>query len=197
VTGSRRRSQIPLPAASFQLFGRNPEEISCMFFPARTPDGQTKSCCIFVDLIHLTSRGLRRNLRTSLDVCCLVPLLPGFRSQEALWLSALFSPTPVLSARRMRPLPRFKNADFTSRHSWQIVAALPSCTRDENQEMRLSASKASAKGLESTLSVVEWGICFCLLRLQLFSVKTAQKSHVKSQNHLTNTNEIRYSLKFS
>jgi hypothetical protein len=33
-------------------------------------DGQTKSCCIFVDLIHLTSCELRRNLRTSLDVCC-------------------------------------------------------------------------------------------------------------------------------
>jgi hypothetical protein len=144
-----------------------------MFFPARTPDGQTKSCCIFVDLIHLTSRGLRRNLRTSLDVCCLVPLLPGFRSQEALWLSALFSPTPVLSARRMRPLPRFKNADFTSRHSWQIVAALPSCTRDENQEMRLSASKASAKGLESTPERSRMGDLFLFVTFTTFFCKNS------------------------
>src|ERR1700730_4795215 len=66
--------------------------------------------------------------------------------QEALWLSALFSPTPVVSARQMRPLPRPENADFTSRHSWQIVAALPSCTRDESQEMRV---QTSVKELES------------------------------------------------
>jgi hypothetical protein len=49
----------------------------CSFRQGRH-DGQTKSCCIFVDLIHLTSCGLKRNLRTSLDVCCLVLLLPGF-----------------------------------------------------------------------------------------------------------------------
>jgi hypothetical protein len=66
--------------------------------------------------------------------------------QEALWLSALCSPTPVVSAKRTRPLPKPDNADFTSRHSWQIVAALPSCTRDESQEMRV---QTSAKGLES------------------------------------------------
>jgi hypothetical protein len=46
----------------------------------------------------------------------------------------------------MRPLPRPENADFTSRHSWQIVAALRSCTRDESQEMRV---QTSVKGLES------------------------------------------------
>src|SRR5258706_13474811 len=66
--------------------------------------------------------------------------------QEALWLSALFSPTPLVSVRRMRPLPRPANADFTSRHSWQIVAVLPSCTRGESQEMRV---QTCVKGLES------------------------------------------------
>jgi hypothetical protein len=109
-------------------------------------DGRTKSCSIFVDLIHLTSCAWRRNLRTSLDGCCLVFLLPGFLLQEALWLRSLLSPIPVVSARRMRPLPRPQNADFTSRHSWQIVAALPTRTRDESQEMCV---QTSVKGLES------------------------------------------------
>jgi hypothetical protein len=117
----------------------------CSFRQGRH-DGRTKSCSIFVDLIHLTSCALRRNLRTSLDGCCLVFLLPGFLFTGGVWLRSLFSPTPVVSARRMRPLPRPQNADFTSRHSWQIVAALPACTRDESQEMRV---QTSVKGLES------------------------------------------------
>lgn len=107
--------------------------------------GRPKSRSVFVDLIHLTSCALRRNLRTSLDGCILFSST-RFLVREALWLRSLFSPTPVVSARRMRPLPRPQNADFTSRHSWQIGAALPACTRDESQEMCV---QTSVKGLES------------------------------------------------
>jgi hypothetical protein len=70
-------------------------------------------------------------------------------SQEALWLSALSFPTPVADTRRLRPLdllPRIKNADSTSRHSWQIVAALPSYPRGESREVCV---QTIAKALES------------------------------------------------
>jgi hypothetical protein len=40
-------------------------------------------------------------------------------------------------------------------------------------------------------------IPFIYHHLQLFSAKTAQKSRVKPQNHLTATNKTRSSLKFS
>src|SRR5438270_3981818 len=42
---------------------------------------------------------------------------------------------------------------------------------------------------EPVMSEVEWGICFYLLVLQLFFAFSAQKSHVKSQNHLTPSNK--------
>ena len=116
----------------------------CSFRQGRH-DGRTKSCSIFVDLIHLTSCALRRSLRTSLMFAILFSST-RFLVQEALWLRSLFSPTPVVSARRIRPLPRPRNADFTSRHSWQTVAALPACIRDESQEIRV---QTSVKGLES------------------------------------------------
>jgi hypothetical protein len=117
--------------------------------PRRRRDGQTKSWCIFVDLIHLTSSDLRRSLRITVDVCCLVFLLPGFYLQEALWLSARSFPTPIANTRRLHLLgllPRTRNADSTSRLSWQIVAALPSYRRGESREVCV---QTIAKALES------------------------------------------------
>lgn len=76
MTCSRWLSQIRC-LLHHQVGGCTRESLHMCSFRQGRHDGQTKSCCIFVDLIHLTSRGLRRNLRTSLDACCLVLLLPG------------------------------------------------------------------------------------------------------------------------
>jgi hypothetical protein len=138
-------SGFPRYSSCFRALDLSQKKFHMCSFRQGRHDGRTKSCSIFVDLIHLTSCSLRRSLRTSLMFAVLFSSYQVSCLQEALWLRSLFSPTPV-SARRMRPLPRPQNADFTSRHSWQIVAALPSCTRDESQEMRV---QTSAKGLES------------------------------------------------
>lgn len=76
--------------------------------PAREP----KSCCIFVDLIHLTSCGLKANLGTSPDVCCLVLLLPGFLFPGGIMAKCTVLPYPRSKRKANAPTAETQECGF-------------------------------------------------------------------------------------
>src|SRR5882757_9403667 len=83
----------------------------------------------------------------------------------------------------------------------QSLRSDPSMSIHPSRGERTSAGPQPERSAHSLCSYFSCchpvGICCCFLLLHLFFAFSAQKSHVKSQNHLTPSNKTRSSLKFS
>ena len=105
-------SGFPRCSYCFSALDLSQRNFICVSFRQGRHDGQTKSRCIFVDLIHLTSCELRRNLRTSLDVCCLVFLLPGFLFTGGVMAKCTVLPYPRSKRKTNSPTAETQECGF-------------------------------------------------------------------------------------
>jgi len=99
-------------SSCFNALDLSQRNFVCVLSGRDAHDGQTKSCCIFVDLIHLTSCELKRNLRTSLHVCSLVFLLPGFLFTGGIMAKCTVLPYPRSKRKTNAPTAETQECGF-------------------------------------------------------------------------------------